>query len=101
MPPFTLVVKACVAVLALLITAGCTQPNLTTTSTPTASNPFIPTPIPSPSAATDLPLSPVNFWFGSSYGVYLYTPTGGFQKVLAFSFEPSEAGAITPAGFCV
>jgi hypothetical protein len=40
-------------------------------------------------------------WFGSSRGLYLYTPAGGLQKVLAL--PAPEAGVdvtIAPAGFC-
>jgi hypothetical protein len=40
-------------------------------------------------------------WFGSARGLYLYTPAGGLQKVLALPAPlPGAEVTIAPAGFC-
>lgn len=39
-------------------------------------------------------------WFGNDRGIYLYTPTTGFQKVFAFKGDPNLAQSILPAGDC-
>jgi hypothetical protein len=40
-------------------------------------------------------------WFGSSRGLFLYTPAGGFRKVFALAApDPGVDIAILPGGFC-
>ena len=40
-------------------------------------------------------------WFGSSLGLYLYTPARGLQKVLGLPAPlPGVDVTIAPAGFC-
>ena len=40
-------------------------------------------------------------WFGTATGIYLYSPTAGFQKVFAYGAEPATSDRIEPAGFCL
>lgn len=39
-------------------------------------------------------------WFGSDRGIYLYTASGGLQKVYASNPDPITAARMMPAGFC-
>ncbi len=39
-------------------------------------------------------------WFGGPYGIYLYRPDRGFQKVFAYNGSPGSGNYAEPAGFC-
>ena len=39
-------------------------------------------------------------WFGGAYGIYLYRPDRGFQKVFAYNGKPGSGNYVEPAGFC-
>jgi hypothetical protein len=39
-------------------------------------------------------------WFGGPYGIYLYRPGQGFQKVFAYDGSPGSGNWVGPAGFC-
>jgi hypothetical protein len=39
-------------------------------------------------------------WFGGAYGIYLFRPNRGFQKVFAYDGKPGSGNYAEPAGFC-
>jgi hypothetical protein len=39
-------------------------------------------------------------WFGGAYGIYLYRPDRGFQKVFAYDGKQGSGNYAEPAGFC-